>query len=110
MIPSFEADCKEFIYGSFDHISCDLFRDEIVTNLLPKHLEILRKEGQQYNNSNELHLLEGYANKPPSVATVLRWMHDLGFKRDSAKKSYYVDGHEKPEQAKKHFTYKIVPS
>ena len=35
-----------------------------------------------------------------SYSTALKWMHAMGFKRDTAKKCYYVDGHEKPEQQK----------
>jgi hypothetical protein len=27
-----------------------------------------------------------------------RWMHAMGFTRDLSRKTYYVDGHEKPEQ------------
>jgi len=36
--------------------------------------------------------------KPPSYMTVLCWVNYLGFKQDNFKKSYYVDGHEHPNQ------------
>jgi hypothetical protein len=35
-----------------------------------------------------------------SMTTVFRWMGRLGFKYETRQKTYYVDGHEKPETKK----------
>ena len=35
-----------------------------------------------------------------SMTTVFRWMSRLGFKYETRRKTYYVDGHEKPETKK----------
>ncbi len=99
--PKFEADCKEFIFNNFDNFGVEMLRDEMVNNLLLKHVDEFKKDveaGIRTEHSDKYKLLERYLSQPPAYSTVVKWVHSLGFKRDSAKKSYYVDGHEKPEQ------------
>jgi hypothetical protein len=38
-----------------------------------------------------------YGLSKVSMATVLRWMHSVGFRYKNRSKHYFVDGHEKPE-------------
>jgi hypothetical protein len=41
--------------------------------------------------------LHSYGLAKVSMATVLRWMHAVGFRYKNRSKHYFVDGHEKPE-------------
>jgi hypothetical protein len=78
-----------------------MLRDEMVKNLLSKHMDEFKQDveaGIRTEHSDEYKRLERYLSQPPAYSTVVKWVHSLGFKGDSAKKSYYVDGHEKPEQ------------
>ena len=43
-------------------------------------------------------ILQSYITKPPSLSTVAQWIKICKFSYCPEKKSYYVDGHEKPEQ------------
>ena len=107
LVPKFKADCLEFIYQNFDNFVVDMLRDEIVVNLLPKHVAGVEDEiakGLLLQGCEEQTLLQRYTNDPPSYRVVLSWVKSIGFYRDSVKKSYYSDGHEKPEQ-KKHRSY-----
>ena len=48
--------------------------------------------------SLEYMLLSKYSHQPPSYETIHWWVCWMGFEWDSTTKSYYVDGHEKPDQ------------
>ncbi|KAI2507244.1 hypothetical protein MHU86_7201 [Fragilaria crotonensis] len=41
-------------------------------------------------------LLQTYLDSPISLTTTWRWLRRLGFHYDSRKKSFFVDGHERP--------------
>ena len=42
-------------------------------------------------------LLRLYGLKNPIIGTIYKWMSSFGFKYNTIKKAYFVDGHEKPE-------------
>ena len=96
--PTIELDCKEFILGNFDHFHVEMLRDELVTTILPRHMTNMIQDKQFKKESEEYKLLEHLTSNPPAYSAVLIWMHAMGFKQDTAKKCYYVDGHEKPKQ------------
>ena len=98
--PSIELDCKDFIFGTFDNFHVKMLRDELITTNLPRHMTKMTQDEQLKKESEEYKLLEHLTSNPPAYSTVLKWMHAMGFKRDTAKKCYYVDGHEKTEQQK----------
>ncbi len=101
LVPQFKADCLECIYGNFDNFVVDMLRDKIIAKLLPKHVAEMRERvtnGQLTQGCDEQTLLQRYTKVPPSYKVVLSWIKSIGFYCDSVKKSYYSDGHEKPEQ------------
>ncbi|KAK1743974.1 hypothetical protein QTG54_005571 [Skeletonema marinoi] len=69
IFPSAAVDMSNFILDKLDHFHTQMYK-----------------------------LVAKYVDTPPSYSTVLRWVGYLGFKRELAKKCYYVDGHEYPEQ------------
>ena len=75
-----------------------MLRDELITTILPRHMTKMIQDEQSQKESEEYKRLEHITSNPPAYSTVLKWMHAMGFKRDTAKKCYYVDGHKKPEQ------------
>jgi hypothetical protein len=91
---------KRFSNGNLADLTTELLRDFIITKLLVT----LSKEIDPDDERKEL--LEYYKEKPPSIATVWRWMRRLGYKYSARKKSFYVDGHERAEQRfhRKEFT------
>ena len=116
--PNMEADCKEFIYNNFDSFSVEMLWEELICHLISKHMNALKQSidaGIARADCDQYKLLDRYLSNPSSYSTVLNWMHAMGFKRDSAKKSYYVYGQEKPEQQKhraqfiKQYLTKIEP-
>ena len=70
---------------------------ELVSQITPKYYDKARDIGVQ---SHEYQLLSWCMITPSSHHTVLYWVQWMGFAFacDRTKKSYYVDGHEKPEQ------------
>jgi hypothetical protein len=61
--------------------------------------EMIKERENSDNKSKEdmtRELLQEYGLSSLSLGTVCRWMNRLGFKYDVRKKSYYVDGHERP--------------
>jgi hypothetical protein len=67
----------------------------VISDVIPKYLSKATDIGE---TSPEYMPLSKYSHQPPSYGMTRWWVHWMGFERDSTKKSYYVDGHEKPEQ------------
>ena len=67
----------------------------------PTTPEIYRRRGSMVGPS----VLQSYLDHKPSLSTARRWVRKLGFSYHAQKKSYYVDGPEKPEQ--KFHRYKL---
>jgi hypothetical protein len=83
---------KRFSNGNLADLTTELLRDFVVTKQLVK----LLKDIDPLDERKEL--LEHCKEKPPSPATVWRWMRPLGHKCSARQKSFYVDGHERVEQ------------
>jgi hypothetical protein len=101
LVPKFKADCLEYIYRNFDNFVVDMLKDKIIAKLLPKHVAEIGgrvSSGQLPQGCEEQTLFQRYTEVPLSHKVVLSWVKSIGFYRDSVKKSYYSDGHKKPEQ------------
>ncbi len=66
----------------------------IISNKITKLIE----NRSVSNESDKFKLIEHMTSSPPTYSTVLKWMNKMGIKQEMAKKCYYVDGNEKPEQ------------
>jgi hypothetical protein len=68
-----------------------------------EHDEELLLQRRSASNMEELShdtskdFLQSYGLLKVSMATVLRWMHSVGFGYKNRSRHYFVDGHEKPE-------------
>ena len=100
MFPNTKLDCKYFIFGNFDNFHIEMLRDKLISMIIPRQITKLIQDQLLSKESKEYKLIEHLTSKPPAYATVWKWIHTVGFKQDTAKKYYYIDGHEKPEQQK----------
>ncbi|KAL7528778.1 hypothetical protein ACHAXR_003942, partial [Thalassiosira sp. AJA248-18] len=94
--PTSAADSSTFILEHLDHFSVEMLRNELYMNIIPTLLKEADKDGID-PETREYKYLQRYSETPPSYSTVLRWVHYLGFSRDSFHKTYYTDKHEHPE-------------
>jgi len=82
--PEIELDCKEFIFGNFDNFHVEMLQDELVSTIIPKQMAKLNQNQLVSNESEEFKLIEHMSTSPPAYSTVLKWVHAMGFKRDTA--------------------------
>jgi hypothetical protein len=61
--------------------------------LIPK----LREKPRDKYSSTQFIIMQRYEEKGISETTAWRWMRRLGFRYDNTKKTFYVDGHERPD-------------
>ena len=109
-----------------DLLTVELARNELITNIIPKCSSRQNDNGEEIDDDdNEIEyrptaneeektadkqqenttqrktirecLLQAYIETPVSVTTTRRWLRCLGFHHDSRKKSFFVDGHERPD-------------
>ncbi|KAL7525012.1 hypothetical protein ACHAXR_003180, partial [Thalassiosira sp. AJA248-18] len=104
VFPTLEAAVNEFIMLHLDCFTVEMLRGELITNMIPKFMKEVEEDGEI--DSVAYHLLENYTEHPPSISSILCWVHTLGFSYSTKRKSYMVDGHEHEEQRKhrKEFT------
>ena len=82
---------KANIQGLTGEVLLDHFHDTIIPELIEEEkcemgFEITKDE-----------LLRQYGLTKLCLGTIYKWMHHFGFKYSVSKKTYYVDGHERPE-------------
>jgi hypothetical protein len=97
VFPEAAAMTSELIYSHLDHLTVEMLRNELITNIIPG-LKKKAEDEQVPVNSSEFILLSRFSTQLPSYSTVVHWLHSLGFTHGKFKKSYYVDGHEHKEQ------------
>ena len=93
--PESILDFKKLIFGDYNSFTVEWLRHDVICVVNPKCVSKTTDIGE---TSQEYMLLSKYSHQPLSYYTIRRWVCWMGFEQDSTKKSYYVDGHEKPEQ------------
>ena len=88
--PEVKAAINEFCRKNLEVLTADLLQDFIATKLQLPEVEAVDTQVRT--------ILERYRARPPHPSTVLRWMSALGYHYSPKRKTYYVDGHEKPAQ------------
>jgi hypothetical protein len=82
---------KENIKGLSGEMMHEYFHDNIIPSLINDE----KDETGEVITKNDL--LKQYGLTKLSLDTIYNWMAVFGFKYSPVKKSYYVDGHEKPD-------------
>ena len=87
---------NQYSKENIHRLSAQLILEYLHDTIIP---EMIKERDNHDNKSQEemtRELLQEYGLSSLTVGTVCRWMNRLGFKYDVRKKSYYVDGHERP--------------
>jgi hypothetical protein len=71
-------------------------REDNTTIEVDEGVEETRNSKMQYQTIKDC-LLPSYLDLPISLTTTWRWLRRLGFHYDNRKKSFFVDGHERPD-------------
>ena len=88
-----------FCRQNIDRLNTEMVHSHIINDVLP---EIVKNIGT-YRKDHDYcidKLLSENGLKSLSIRTVNRWMHKLGFKYQTRKKTYYVDTHESSANVK----------
>jgi hypothetical protein len=103
----------EYCIANLADLTVELARNELITNIIPNanaqnqsdvngvdecaSADCHDKEEENENNRRiQDCLLQVYLDFPVSMSTTWRWLRRLGFSYDTRKKSFFVDGHERP--------------
>jgi len=102
-------------------LTVELARNELVTRIIPKCILLESQQdnddedettthhnetAEMFENNNDENqmpktikdsILMAYNDKPISMSTAWRWLKCLGFNHCSRRKSFFVDGHERPD-------------
>ncbi|KAI2506135.1 hypothetical protein MHU86_8270 [Fragilaria crotonensis] len=97
----------DYCIGSLADLTVESARNELITKIIPNYCSQVNDDDTEENATNEngessttikdcCPLLQTYLDSPISLTTTWRWLRRLGFHYDSRKKSFFVDGHERP--------------
>ncbi len=90
---------KEYGRKNLSELSIDMMHSYL-HNTIVQSLVVERLQGQEATSNSEfeeekLNLFQVYGLRCLCHATTYRWMLHLGFRYETRRKGYYVDGHEK---------------
>ena len=118
------APWHQYCIENLADLTIEFARNELVSKIIPNAFETsnatmsAREEEEQEpydgddeghnkettgNNKHRLQSIKGngllafYIESPISISTTWRWLRRLGFSYDSRKKTFFVDGHERPD-------------
>lgn len=101
-----------FCVKNLADLTVEMARDELITKIIPKYCDqilpavaaVAASEDVQLEHDHnsmmaitkEITLLIAARDNPISLTTTWRWLRRLGFHYDMRRKSFFVDGHERP--------------
>jgi hypothetical protein len=98
--PELKEKIELFCKTNLATLTIETLFDHVHSTLIPEIHTIFKRELPQ-GTPNECYTLEHFFHcfnlKSLSLTTVGRWMHYLGYQYDRVKKTFYVDGHERPD-------------
>ena len=109
--PTAKAEILDWSFENFADLTTPSMRERVIQCIQELHDA---SNSHSYTNEKKI-LLDCLQQHPPSETTILRWMKLIGFRYDTKKKIYYVDGHEKSEQRfsrlefSEHYLTKLEP-
>ena len=116
----------DYCIGNLADLTVESARNELVTKIIPKYCSQAATDDENEKNGEDIEsehgttnciserednsgenadqksqtikdcLLKAYLDSPISLTTTWRWLRRLGFHYDNRKKSFFVDGHERP--------------
>ena len=95
----FKDDLLQFAKTNLSTLRVELMHNHVHEVMLPDLLQKRKQETGNHMLTLE-QVLGEYGLKKLTMATLYRWMHSLGFNYSIKTKTYYVDGHERPDVVK----------
>ena len=95
--PDFKTEVISFCNKAVSegNLSTDLLHSHVKSKLLH---DLYQKEFKDIDNPPSIvEFLNVYNLNKMSISTIYRWMIYLGYRYDASKKTYYTDGHERPD-------------
>ncbi|KAI2500715.1 hypothetical protein MHU86_13743 [Fragilaria crotonensis] len=95
----------EYCVTNLADLTVEQARNELITTIIPNAIanertattnETNEDEDEEDAEATKESLLNGYLDCPISFTTAWQWLRCLGFHYDNRKKSFFVDGHERP--------------
>ena len=85
----------EYCIQNLADLTVELAQNELITKIIPNASASIDDENENDKQIQDS-LLQVYLECPISISTTWRWLRRLGFSYDTRKKSFFVDGHERP--------------
>ena len=95
----FKDELLQFAKNNLSTLRIELIHNHVHEVMLPDLLQ-KRKEETGNNMLTMEQMLGEYGLKKLTIMTMYRWMRSLGFQYSVKTKTYYVDGHERPDVVK----------
>ena len=95
----FKDELLQFAKNNLSTLRIELIHNHVQEVMLPDLLQ-KRKEETGNNMLTMEQMLGEYGLKKLTIMTMYRWMRSLGFQYSIKTKTYYVDGHERPDVVK----------
>lgn len=120
LFPEAKTSIVEWCHSNIRDLSCEKLHAYIHDTLIPERLlprwremraEIVGEPPLPDDvNEQRVMFLKAYGLTQLSLRTVLVWMHHLGMKYANRSKSFYVDGHERPDviESRINFVFKYL--
>ena len=93
--PDLKDEFISYAKANLVNLNAEIMYDFVHDTLIPKLVEQERKETGDSELTKES-VLANYKIKTLHIRTLYKWMECLGFKYSTRRKTYYVDGHERP--------------
>ena len=97
--PDLKDEFISYAKANLVNLNAEIMYDFVHDTLIPKLVEQERKETGDSELTKES-VLANYKIKTLHIRTLYKWMECLGFKYPTRRKTYYVDGHERPDNVK----------
>ena len=94
--PNLKDKFLQYAKENISILSPNLMMQYVTDELIPLLVEQEKKELDDEEITKE-EVMKSYRLKTICIRTICNWMDKLGFKFSVRKKTYYVDGHERPD-------------
>mmetsp|Transcript_73807 Transcript_73807/g.213587 ORF Transcript_73807/g.213587 Transcript_73807/m.213587 type:complete len:685 (+) Transcript_73807:660-2714(+) len=94
IFPEAKTKLIAFARENLETLSVDSLHVFVNDELIP---HLISRSTSDDDDAPTRKMIRRWQVKPPSPVTAWRWLHSCGFSYNAAKKSFYVDGHERAE-------------
>jgi hypothetical protein len=97
--PECKVNINKYFSNNLENINVDTFRSYVLDVIFPSIIDEANSSASETSEPLDMStLLSSIDLKSLGLATSYKYLRHLGYRFDNTKKSYYNDGHERPEQ------------